>query len=73
MIVRVHVKTNAGHEGFSAQGVRNFTFNLKEPKVSGAVASRACSFVARFYKVPSSKVRVVSGGMSENITLDVAA
>lgn len=72
MIVRVKVKTSAGHDGFRALGLRDFALELKDTKVSGVAASRACSLVARHFNVPASKVRLVSGGMSENMTLDVA-
>ena len=71
MRITVHAKPNSKQEKIEPAGGDSFVVSVKEPPIEGRANSAVIKVVARYFKVPNSSVKIVSGKTSRLKILDI--
>ena len=71
MYVKVSVKTGARQESFVAATPDHFEIAVREKPVQNMANRRVIELVARHFKVPASKIRIINGHHSPSKLLSV--
>ena len=71
MNIKVLVKANARKEKFEALSKTSFSISVREKAEGNAANQRARTLVATYFKIPTKRVKIVSGHRSPSKTLSI--
>jgi len=71
MKITVHAKPNSREEKIEKFGEDSFVVSVKEPPVEGRANEAIIKVIARYFNVPASSVKIVSGRTSKLKIIDV--
>ncbi len=71
MKIFVKVKPRAKIERVEKVDERNFTVFVKEPPIKGRANQAVTKVLADYFKVPSSKVKIISGHTSKQKLIEI--
>lgn len=71
MILEVRVIPRAQKTAFSGERDGRMVVRLAAPPVDGAANAALIAFLAEYYQVPRSRVRIVSGERSRNKRVEI--
>jgi hypothetical protein len=63
--ITVHAKPNSRQEKVEPSGGDSFVVSVKEPPVEGKANSAIIKSIAKYFKIPISFVKIVSGKTSK--------
>lgn len=71
MLIEVHVSTNAREANVVRIGENIFEVKVDERAVEGRANKRLMEILAKHFKVPKSRIRLVSGARSRDKVLEI--
>lgn len=71
MLIAVHVSTNAREANVVRIGENIFEVKVDERAVEGRANKRLVEILAKHFKVPKSRIRLVSGARSRDKVLEI--
>ncbi len=71
MYIRIHVIPSAKRELLTFRGPTEFDISVKEPAERNLANKRVVQIIGAHFKLPSSKVRIITGHRSRTKVLDV--
>ncbi|MGA1975538.1 MAG: DUF167 domain-containing protein [Conexivisphaerales archaeon] len=71
MLIAVHVSTNAREANVVRIGENIFEVKVDERAVEGRANKRLVEILAKHFKVPKSRIRLVSGARSRDKVIEI--
>ena len=71
MKIFVKAKPNARENSIVKTGETEFNVSVKEPPVGGKANEAIIKFLADYFKIPKSQVKITSGFASRNKTITI--